>query len=176
MILFSELEAYMISLATGFTRIGHTEEAPRFATLDIDDILGGQRGELDFNHPILILENPEGEMGFKHDRLYDGNYCAFHILQEVNRNDPAAKRQVMDDCKEIGTKVLLYIELDRQKRFKGTNTPPRFVLNFNLSDVKYQKIGPIFSGCFGWRFEFEIGQETPIEYILDEEEWVDPEE
>ena len=174
MILFSDLENYLKSKAIGFTRIGHTEEAPRFATLDIDDILSLSKTELDTNFPVMIMENPEGEMGFKHDRLYDGNYCAFHILQQVNRNDPASKRAVMDTCKEIGTKVLLYIEQDRQKRFKGDSTPPRLVMHFSLDQVKYQKIGPIFSSCYGWRFEFEVGEETPLSFILDEDEWVEP--
>jgi hypothetical protein len=173
MILFSELESYMKSKAIGFTLIGHTDEAPRFASLDIDDILSLAKSELDTNFPVMVLENPEGEMGFKHDRLYDGNYCAFHIVQNVNRNNPTSKREVMDLCKEIGTKVLLYIELDRQKRYRGINTPPRFVLNFNLNEVKYQKLGPIFSSCYGWRFEFEVGEETPIETIIDPDEWVD---
>lgn len=175
MILFSDLESYLKRLATGLTLIGHTEEAPRFATLDIDDILSMAKSELDTNFPVMIMENPEGEMGFKHDRLYDGNYCAFHILQYVDRGNPATKRQVMDLCKQIGTKVLLLIEKDRQKWFNGTTVkPPRFVLNFTLDQVKYQKIGPIFSSCYGWRFEFEIGQETPIDIILDEDEWIEP--
>lgn len=174
MILYSDLESYMKRLATGLTLIGHTEEAPRFTSLDIDDILSQIKSELDTNYPVMILENPEGEMGFKHDRLYDGNYCAFHILQDVNRSNPTQKRQVMDKAKEIGTKVLLLIEKDRQKRFKGINTPPRFVLNFDLDQVKYQKIGPIFGSCYGWRFEFEIGEETPINLILNDSEWIEP--
>jgi len=176
MILFTDLENYLKRLATGLTLISHTEEAPRFATLDIDDILSLGKSELDTNFPVMIMENPEGEMGFKHDRLYDGNYCAFHILQQVDRGNPTTKREVMNRCKEIGTKILLLIEKDRQKRFKGVDpAPPRFVGYFDLDQVKYQKIGPIFSSCYGWRFEFEIGQETPISYILDEDEWIEPE-
>jgi hypothetical protein len=173
-ILFSDLESYLKRLATGLTLIGHTEANPRFATMDIDDILSLLKSELDTNSPVMIMENPEGEMGFKHDRLYDGNFCAFHILKHVDRGNPSEKREVMDRCKEIGTKVLLLIEKDRQKRFRGINTPPRFVLNFDLDQVKYQKNGPIFSSCYGWRFEFEIGEETPINAILDDAEWIEP--
>ena len=175
MLLFTDIESYLKRLATGLTLIGHTEEAPRFATLDIDDILSLSKSDMDTNFPVMIMENPEGQMGFKHDRLYDGNYCAFHILQHVDRGNPSDRRTVMDRCKEIGTKVLLIIEKDRQKRFKGISpAPPRFVTYFDLDQVKYLKIGPIFSSCYGWRFEFEIGQETPIDTILSNDDWIEP--
>lgn len=176
MILFSDIENYLIRKAKGFTLIGHTEANPRFANMDIDDILSMAKSELDTNFPVMIMENPEGEMGFKHDRLYDGNYCAIYIIKHVDRNNPSHKRQVMDLCKEIITKVMCLIHEDKEKRMRGINTPPRFVTYFDLNDVKYQKIGPIFSGCYGWRAEFDIGEETPISMILNPDEWIEPED
>ena len=171
MISFSDYEAYFIDLATRFTLIGHTDQQSRFATMDIDDILSDQRGVLDFTSPVMILENPEGAMDWKHDRLLDENYGAFHILQQVSRNNPSEKRSVMDTAKEIGTKVIAKIQLDKIARMKGEMTPPRFISYFDLGAVKYQKVGPIFSSCYGWRFEFNIGEETPLGLIHDADQW-----
>lgn len=171
MISFSSYESYFKTLAEQFSLIAHTEESPRFAIMDIDDILGAQRGELDFNHYVMILENPEGGMNFKHDRILDENYGAFHILSTVNRGDPAQKRTVMDTTKAIGSEIIARIQLEKIARMKGNTDIPRMVGYFDLAQVKYQKVGPIFSDCFGWRFEINLGEEAPITSMYNPDNW-----
>lgn len=172
MLTYSEYEDYFRNLATSFSLIGHTEAASRFATMDIDSILSNQRGALDFTHPTMILENPEGAMEWKHDRMKDENLGAFHILQHVSRNNPEQKRAVMDLAKAIGTKIIAKMQTEKIARMKGDNTQKRFLLYFDLSQVRYQKVGPVFSDCYGWRFEFNIAQETPLSLIHDPSEWL----
>lgn len=169
MLLYSDYESYLKSLAEKFKGISHTEEVPRFALMDIDDIISAAKTELDMDHPCMILENPEGQLEYKHDRIKDQNLGAFMIIQRATRGDAALKRQVMNTTKEIGAKIVAKMQVDKTQRFKGDNTVPRLVLYFDLSQVGYNKIGPIFSDCYGWRFEFEIGQEDALPY--DESEW-----
>lgn len=171
MILYSQYESFFSAIATSFTPIGHTPEAPKFATLDIDDILSGQRGNLDFTSPVMLLENPEGGLGYKHDRLLDQNFGAFHILQHVSRGNPEDKRTVMDNCKSYGAEIIAHIQLQKIERMKGDNTIPRMLLYFDPSQVQYQKVGPLFSDCYGWRFEFNLGEESPITTVYNPDNW-----
>lgn len=172
MISYSQYESYFKTLAEQFALIGHTEESQRFATMDIDDILSAQRGELDFNNYVMILENPEGGMDFKHDRILDENFGAFHILHTVNRGNPAEKRTVMDTAKAIGAEVIARIQFEKIARHKGNTDIPRMVSYFDLGQVKYQKVGPIFAECYGWRFEFNLGEEAPINTIYNPANWI----
>jgi hypothetical protein len=169
MLTYSDYENYLRTLAEKFKGIGHTEEAPRFALMDIDDIISLTKTELDMDFPCMILENPEGKLEYKHDRIKDQNLGAFMIIKRATRGDAAMKRQVMNMAKEIGTKIVAKMQVDKVSRFKGDNTVPKLVLYFDLSQVDYNKIGPIFSDCYGWRFEFEIGQEDALPY--DEADW-----
>lgn len=169
MITFTEYEAYFESLARDFKPISHTAEVQRFAMMDIDDILSDQRGSLNFDDPCMILENPEGELGYKHDKMLDENLGAFHILQRVSRSDSAKKRILMDSTKLIGISIIARIMRQKIQRAKGDNTVPRMLMYFNLSNVKYNKISNVFSDCHGWRFEFNLGKEDPLIYYP--EEW-----
>jgi len=169
MITYSEYEAYFEGLATSLVDIAHTEQKPQFAIMDIDDILGSQRGKIDFTSPVMILENPEGRLAYKHDQLQDENLGAFHILQDAGRDNPTRKRQVMDLTKTIGTKVISRMQYDKIQKSTGTAGIPQMLLYFDLAQVRYLKIGPIFSGCYGWRFEFNLAEQTPI--IYDADDW-----
>lgn len=169
MLLPSDYESYLKSLASSLVDIAHSPANVKFSMMDIDDILSASKGEMDMDYPCMILENPEGKMGFKHDRMKDQNLGAFIILQRAARGDAEKKREVMDTCKRIGAKIVAKIQKDKESRFKGINTAPRLVLYFDLSEVSYNKIGPIFSDCYGWRFLFEIGQEDPMPY--NEQDW-----
>jgi hypothetical protein len=168
MLTFSQYESYFEDLATRFIPIGHTPEVRRFAMMDIDEIISLAKTGMDMDHPCLILENPEGKMEYKHDRILDENLGAFHIIKRVSRGDATKKREVMDLTKAIGTKLVAKMQLDKIGRFKGDNTIPRMILYFNLSEVSYNKIGPIFSDCYGWRFTFELGQEDQLPYDADD--------
>jgi hypothetical protein len=174
MLTFSQYESYFEDLATRFIPIGHTEEARRFAIMDIDEIISLTKSGMDMDNPCLILENPEGQMKYKHEKILDENLGAFIILKRVSRGDALKKREVMDLTKEIGAKLVAKMQLDKIARFKGKNSIPRMILYFDLSQVGYNKIGPIFSDCYGWRFTFELGQEDKLPY--DADDWLHIEE
>ncbi len=163
MISFSEYESFFEALATDYKPISHSEESKRFAIMDIDDIISDQRGQLDFTFPCMILENSEGALAYKHDRMLDEMDGAFHILQQVNRGNPSEKRQVMNTTKAIGLAIIARIQRMKEKRSRGVTTVPRLVLYFQMNRVQYQKVSNVFGGSHGWRFEFTIGQEDPIE-------------
>ncbi len=169
MITYSQYELYFKDIATRLVDIAHTDENPQFAIMDIDDILGSQRGKLNFTKPVMILENPEGRFGYKHDQLHDENLGAFHILRDAGRDNPATKREVMDQSKTIGSKIISKLQYDKIQLSKGATGIPQMILFFDLAQVRYQKIGPIFSGCYGWRFEFNLAEQSPI--IYDSEDW-----
>lgn len=169
MILFTAYEDYFMNLATKFKSIAHTATNRHFATMDIDDILSAQRGDLDFETPCLILENFEGEMEFKHDKFKDEAYGAFHVIMRVQRNSPENKRNVMNLTKLLGWKIIAKIQKDKEKLHHGDKTGPPMLLYFNINDVKYNKISNIFSDCHGYRFEFNLGQEATNPYL--ESDW-----
>lgn len=172
MILFSEYCDYFEDLATKAKAIAHTSEAPRFAILDIDDILSTQRTGLDFTNPVLILENPEGELGWIHNQLSDVKYGAFHILKNVPRNDPEKKRAVMDECMILGRQIISRMQYEKTSQHKDADSPYPVMLRFFVLDrLKYNKIGPLFDSCFGWRFEFQFAKQTPLPF--DSDEWSD---
>ncbi len=169
MITTTTYESYFEDLATDFKPISHSEQKKRFVMMDIDDIISAQRGILDFSEPCLILENPEGKLRYKNDKVLDENYGAFLILMQVNRDDPAQKRAVMNLTKQIGMAIIGRLQQQKIERSKGDLTIPRMILYFNLSDVNYQKVSNVFSGAHGWRFEFNLGQEDPVSYNA--EDW-----
>jgi hypothetical protein len=169
MILFTEYESYFESLATDFKPISHTKEKPRFALMDIDDILSSQKTALDFNFPVMILENFEGQLNYKHSKMADLPQGAFHILQNVNRNNPAQKREVMDLTKSLGLKIITKMHMERLSLFSGASNVNKVLMYFLLDSVRYQKVSNVFSGCHGWRFEFNLGYESTLDY--QEDEW-----
>lgn len=168
MISFTDYESYFDGLARDFRPISHTDQAPRFALMDIDDILSSQRTGLDFTQPCMILENFEGEFEYKHNKIKEESLGAFYIIQNVSRDNPVQKREVMDRCKDLGTRIISKMQIQRIRMFEGIATAPRMVLYFNLNDVKYQKVSNIFSGCHGWRFEFNLGSEYQIPFDTDD--------
>lgn len=165
MITYTEYEAYFLDLATRYHRIAHSEDNNHFAVMDIDDILSAMKSSLNFDTPSMILENPEGKLTYANTGMRDENFGAFLILQQsITRGDVQQRRAVMDLTKSVGMGICGRMLLDKTNRFKGNKTPPRFIEFFDLSQVKYFKVGPIFSNCYGWRFEFNIGQDAPIYY------------
>lgn len=173
MITFTEYVEYFEGLASKFKSIGHSEATPRFAILDIDDIIGSQRTNLDFTNPVLILENPEGELSWIHNQLADTKYGAFHILKNVPRNDPAKKKLALDECQALGQKLIARMQYEKiDQHSKGVSSLYPVMLRFFVLDrSKYNKVGPIFNDCFGWRFEFEFAQQTPLPF--DSDDWTD---
>ncbi|AEL24008.1 hypothetical protein [Cyclobacterium marinum] len=170
MIDYSAYEDYFRDLATRYQKIGHSPTSNHFAVMDIDDILSAMRSDLNFETPSLILENPEGKFSYHNSALRDENFGAFLILQQcINRGDTQQKREVMDHTKKVGAQVISRMHIDKQTRFKGTKDAPRFVQMFRLEQVRYFKAGPLFSNCYGWRFEFNIGMEGAMYY--DSEDW-----
>lgn len=165
MITFSAYEAYFLELASRYHRIAHSETEPHFAVMDIDDILSAMKSSLKFDRPSMILENPEGRLSYKNNGMRDENFGAFLILQQcLTRGDVAQKRTVMDTTKTVGMGICGKMHVDKTERFKGIRTAPRFIEFFDLAQVRYMKVGPIFSNCYGWRFEFNIGQDAELYY------------
>lgn len=165
MITYTEYEAYFLNLASQYHKIAHSEASRHFAVMDIDDILSAKNSSLNFDTPSLLLENPEGRLSYANSGMRDENFGAFLIIQQsLTRGDVEQKRAVMNLTKTVGMGICARMHVDKKSRFKGIKTPPRFIEFFDLSQVKYFKVGPIFANCYGWRFEFNIGQDAPIYY------------
>src|SRR5690606_38498972 len=106
MISYTEYEDYFNSLARAYKEVAHTDEHPRFAILDIDDIISLQKTAMNMERPCMILENPEGQLDHKNNKLRDENFGAFLILQRATRNDPIKKRAVMELTKQVGLGII----------------------------------------------------------------------
>ncbi|PRY90565.1 hypothetical protein [Mongoliibacter ruber] len=176
MITFSQYENFFEDIAKKYKPISHSDTKARFATMDIDDILSAQRGTLDFVDPCMILENFEGELEWKHDRVLDETYGAFYILQHIPRNDPEKKRTIMTNTKTHAVKIVSKLQKMKIDFHKGVPNIPKMILYFDFSQVKYQKVSNVFAGCHGWRFEFNLGQEDLLSKTYDPDDWHQEEE
>lgn len=171
MITISDYESYFESLATRYKPIGHSPTQKRFATMDIDEILAASRSSLDMLGPTLILEHPEGRPAFRHEKIRDLNNGAFLILKRIRMGDATNRRETMDICKKVGFALLSEMQRQRLALFSGQEGIPDLLHFFDLSDVYYQKVGPIMADCYGWRFEFQVGKESLL--VHDEDDWIE---
>lgn len=169
MITLAEYESYFETLATRYKPIGHSPTTKRFATMDIDEILAASRSSLDLSGPTMILEHPEGRPAFRHEQIRDINLGAFLILKRIRIGDSDDRRATMDLCKSVGMALISEMQRQRLALFQGAATQPKLLHFFDLSDVSYQKVGPILADCYGWRFEIQVGQESQL--IHNPDDW-----
>ncbi|AWW31828.1 hypothetical protein DN752_17760 [Echinicola strongylocentroti] len=169
MINYTDYESYFLNLAKDYKPISHTEDSPRFAFMDIDEILSVAQTAMNMANPCMVLENPEGELEYINSNIRDTNYGAFMILQRVTIQNAEDKRLKMDNCKQIGMAIINQMFRHKVQLASGRGTGiPKMLSLFDLSQVKYNKVGPVFQNCYGWRFEINMAQGSQLQYVEDD--------
>jgi hypothetical protein len=151
-----ELQAYtdyFLDIATRLKEIAHSEAKKRFTRINIEEVFSGLRSSLDLNNFCLCLESFEGSLGANnYDQVFDNNIGAFMIVKNCRVDDFVQETQICDQAKQIGLKVVAKMAYDAERRQRGL--APVALKNFDIASVQYEKIGPLFDNCFGYRFTF----------------------
>lgn len=171
MIDYSVLSSYFEGLATKYKPIGHTPEAPRFAEMDMDELLGSLKTGLDTTHPVMLFMMPEGSLAWRHNQVDDNNRAEFYILQHLGKTDPVKRKAILQSTKVIFRDILYRIQFEKYQLNKGSELYPKFVRAFDLNQVRYFRVGPILNSCYGWRIELDFQDNAPA--VLTDSDWTD---
>lgn len=155
------LEEYFEDLATRYAPIGHTPEAPRYVCLNIEEILSDNVRNLDLSHYCLMLENPAGKL---EDNGGDGYFekleIAFMLLRQCQVSNFAEERLIKAEARKHATQLLIKIAEEGE------------FCDFSLNSVEFEKVGPVFNNCYGYRYTFEAS--SPLLLQPNPADWNEP--
>jgi hypothetical protein len=159
---FTEYSNYFEALATKLRDVAHTKDNPKFARFNIEEILAGMAHGLDPVTPCLLLESFEGRLSEEGDNVMDNQDAAFLIMQHCELEAFDAQNEIIDRAKKIGLKVVAKLRSDARKDIG--------LKHFDRNSVGYEKVGPIFGTCFGYRFTFSFF--NPISLAVNPADWL----
>jgi hypothetical protein len=159
---FSAYSNYFEALATQLRDVAHTPEAPKFCRFNIEEILAGLAHGLVLDTPGLLLESFEGRLSEDGDNVMDNQDGAFLILKACELEDFSAQNAIIDEAKRIGLKVIAKLRHDALRN--------QGLQHFDRNSVGYEKVGPVFGNCYGYRFTFSFF--NPISLRVDPADWL----
>lgn len=159
---FTDYSDYFEAIATKLKDVAHTKDAPKFARFNIEEILAGMAHGLDPSTPCLLLESFEGRLSEEGDNVMDTQDAAFLIIQHAALEDFKAQNGIIDRAKQIGFKVVAKMRHDARLR-QGLE-------HLDRNSIGYEKVGPIFGTCFGYRFTFSFF--NPVSLKLNPADWL----
>ena len=155
----STAEAYFKQVAIDFAPVSHTDAAPRFARFDLEELMGQLRQNLDTTHFCLLMETPTGKLEQNGgDAYFDNQALAYWLIRQVETNDFDGERDTLHLARKYGHQVLARC----RQTLPGLEP-------LDLSTVEYDKVGPVFGNCYGYRFAFLQPDTTEIR--LDADLW-----
>lgn len=168
----AEYDTYFEDIAKRLKAVQHTDQQPRYANYHIEEVLTGLRADLDMRDYCLLQEDIEGKIVGKAnenaDNLQSG---AVMILRHVALDDFKEERVVLDKALKLAIQVAAKMVKDKEISIL-TKDLPKFLRGLDISMFSYQKVGPVFDRCFGYRLEFQYVDSTNL--IMDPEEWIIP--
>lgn len=127
-------------------------ETANFFRADLTEIQGNMRTGI--ASPCLALESHQTNYeGSKPNNSIGNKTFAFMVLKNPVQGNFVEQNQFLDDCEIIGNKILA--------RMRYHSTQPTSILykNFDLALCSNHKVGPIFLGWYGYRFEIGLKPE-----------------
>lgn len=168
MIVQEELVEYFEELASLHLDIAHDNavfEKRAFLYGDVEMLVEDIGGFNSANF-VMLLEAGSGSLnGPDEVNLYDNTDVAFMICHPVQEGDRAQQRTIEQRCKEIGLQIIKRIQKDREMQVKD------WLMDFELNNIRYQRVYGIPNNRFGFRFEFNISDSAQLEY--DPNVWTD---
>ena len=153
---FTAYSNYFEGLATQLRDVAHTAAAPKFCRFNIEEVLAGLAHGIDPATPCLLLEAFEGRLSEEGDNVMDNQDAAFLILRQCELEDFASQNAIIDESKRIGLKVIARLRHDARAG-EGLQ-------HFDRNSVGYEKVGPVFGNCFGYRFTFSFYNPLSLRY------------
>lgn len=164
----AEYDAYFEPIATKLKAIRHSPTKRRFAHYHIEEVLTGLREHLDMTDFCLLLEDLEGRIISKADEaINDVQSGALIIARHVPHDDFAGERTAIDNALKLCRQVAARMIADKAMAIQGSK--PRFLRGLVVSGFSYQKVGPLFDHCFGYRLEFQYTDTAAL--IIDPDQW-----
>ena len=161
---FSAFVAYCEQLASKHINIQHSEQEKHFFRLELEEVLTGLPGGI--NYPAFILEGYRyGFEDAKSDNPIKKRSGAFILIDHVS--DPGDYNQiheVWDLMEEIGDDILAKIKAD-----KYNATSP--VYAFNVETVEGKLIATELGNHYGIRFTYDIDCQVSMD--VDAAKWID---
>lgn len=159
----SEYISFFEDLATRHKSLLHSGSEKHFVRANIEELITGLRSKVAW--PCLVLESYELNLiDHKSDNIYLVPTGAFSILTKVTRDDYTQENEAINACMGIGLDIITAI----RKEYRAMGTPAesaaRKIKYFDPATVKAYKVGPVLENCFGYRFEFQIGNPQSLAY------------
>ena len=152
-------EDFFRSVATRYVPISHTEAQPRFCRFDLEELTAQLRQDIDTSQFCLLMETPTGKLlDNGGDGFFDDQALAFWVIRQVPQNDFAQERLTLSLARQHGRNIVL------KCRAEMPGLEP-----LSLSSVEYDKVGPIFNNCYGYRYSFV--QPDQLDPRLDPADW-----
>lgn len=136
-----------------------------FFRMDLDELFGAFRSGITF--PCMTTESPEGDAGDSTlSNSVIGRFWAFTIYQNPERGNAQQLNQMLDECEQIGLKIVSRMRLDARN-------PEHLLYNkFKVASVKWVKVGPVFTeNLYGYRFSGEFKDNEAL--TVKAEDWID---
>lgn len=161
---FLDVMEYFETIATEHIAIQHSDSEKHFARINIDEVLGGLKTKLKF--PALVVESPEGFFTDDTiDNVLRGYVIGFTIVDRVKPGDFDGEETVL----AITEQMVMDIVSRLRKEHRDYSTAGIISRAFQLNTVRWNKVGPLWENCFGWRCTFQV--QNPNSLAYDEEKW-----
>lgn len=124
-----------------------------FYMMDINEILDGLRSTV--KYPALILENLSGSyLASNLDNPFEVINGGFLIIDHLpNPDDFQGEVAIIDRMKQIGQQVIARMLYDKMK---CELLAEKAIPGFDLNEVTFEVIGPVFDNDYGVVFTFKI--------------------
>lgn len=136
-----------------------------FYRMDLTEIRAAFRSGVPF--PAMVLESHEGSF----DQSIQNNsintiFFAFTIYDNPEKENYNQQNEMLTNAEALGLKIIARMRYDAAQ-------PAHFLFtNFDVSTVKYNKVGPIFSEkLYGFRFTGEIVNNHSLK--INPTDWLD---
>lgn len=161
---------YFRNIAETLIDISHSPQNKKFATLNIEEVVGGLRTKIDTRTPCLFLTAYEGNIEYSDadDPVRNFAGIGFLVAQYIDISDFRQEDDRTENLQRLGFKILSRLFKDQAAHAAGEFCPaPIFIIR----DIDYSKVGPLHDNIYGFLFNITI--ETDISELVKyrEEDW-----
>lgn len=151
------IKALFEKIAKTHTGIGHNPpDVIRFYGFNNDEAIGGEQEDTEYPRMGLSLRTHTGMSGnynTQHGAVGDRLLIEVVLLNKIDKGDFDDEYDVYDDMKRVMDEIISWLEktihTDEKCDFPAVH-------QLDLSSVTYQRVGPVHSNAFGWRFQIPI--------------------
>ena len=142
------------------------KEINDFYMMDINEPLDALRSNI--KYPSLVLTSLSGNVEASNlDNILDLISGGFLIIGHLDQiDDFSGEMQLVSKMKQIGTEIIARMLHDH---LKCESLALKAIPGFNINNVSYEVLGPVFDNDFGLMFSFKLEDCLDLEY--DPEKW-----